>query len=115
MIEFNLPSSVQLKRKPRKLCQNQSKLSLIYLPIVWNVIMQKPSIVLTNMITKPDTKINKNILELSLIGISNKHKDQVINISNTGVLVEQKPIQVTDILKKNSSLEILSKDIGKMN
>lgn len=65
--------------------------------------------------TIPNSKVKESVSKLSLIETSNRHKNKNINISETGLLVEQKLIQIEDILIENSFLETLLKEVIKVN
>lgn len=68
------------------------------------------------MITIPESKVKKSAPKLNLIEAFNRYKNKDINISEIGLLVEQKHIQVEDIPTENSFLEILlNKNISKVN
>lgn len=115
MLESESTSSVQSKYKAQRPCQNQSKLSLTNLLSVSNILTQKLLIASINKMTIPNSKVQESISKLSLIETSDRHKNKNINMSETGLLVKQKLIQIEDILMENSFLETLLKEVTKVN
>lgn len=47
-----------------------------------------------------------------MVNISNRHKDKNTNISDIGLLVEQRPLQIDNIPMTNSPRKILSRKKG---
>lgn len=107
MVEFKLTSSILPKHKLRKLCQNLKKINFTNLLTISDISNQKLFIIHTNLLFISNSKKQNCVPIFNPVEISNKQKDRAINIAETYLLIQEKSIQVKDILIRNSFLEIL--------
>lgn len=116
MIESKSTSGVQSKRKPRRPRQNQSKLPLIYLLTISNILTQELLITPTSIGIIPDLKEQESAFRPGLVVTSHRHENKDTNMAEADLLVKREPTQVKDILMENSLSEILlSKKMSKVD
>lgn len=63
----------------------------------------------------PNFKKQDSVLGPSLSEISDWYEDKDIDMGEIALLVERERIKVEDILTENSTLEILSREVSKIN
>lgn len=67
------------------------------------------------MTTTSNSKIKENAYEPSLIVASERHEKKDFNMGEMGLLVEQEPTQVENILTGKFPLDTLSREVSKVD